>query len=147
MSSDGAEQPAPKSTDLMLPVASPPVMCWLCGEGFTHAKALVTHCEERHGDYAEYRKRLLWQAQQEGLTPLLPYVKRHLVQAASFFLAYSVPSTMCLGWRHPDSLTIARPRCEVSCVVCARKDWLENRFPVHLWKEADDSKPAGEIIH
>ena len=54
---------------------------------------------------------------------------------------------MRLGWRHPDSLTIARPRCEVGCVVCARKDWLENRFPVYLSKEADDSKPVGEIIH
>jgi hypothetical protein len=93
------------------------------------------------------RKRLLWQAQQQGLTSLLPYVKRHLVQAASFFLAYSVPSTMCLGWRHPDSLAVARPRCEVACVVCACKDWLENRFPVHLWKEATDAKPVGEIIH
>ena len=54
---------------------------------------------------------------------------------------------MCLGWRHPDSLAVARPRCEVACVVCACKDWLENRFPVYLWKEATDAKPVGEIIH
>ena len=93
------------------------------------------------------RKRLLWQAQQQGLTSLLPYVKRHLVQAAYCFLAYSVPSTMCLGWTHPDSLAVAWPRCEVACVVCARKDWLENRFPVCLWKEATDAKSVGEIIH
>ena len=51
-------KPAPKSSDLMLPVASPPVMCCICGEGFTHAKALVRNCKERHGDYAEYRQLL-----------------------------------------------------------------------------------------
>ena len=145
--SDGAEQPVVHSSDLMVPVASPPVMCWLCGDGFTHTDALVKHCKANHGDYAEYRKRLLWQAQQEGLKKLLPYVKRHLVQAASFFQAYSVPGTMCLGWRHPDSLRCALPRCEVACVVCARKDWMENRFRVHLWKEATHSKSVGEIIH
>ena len=114
---DGAEQPALESTVAKLPVASPPVMCWLCGEGFTHTGALVTHCKEKHGDYPEYRKRLLWMAQQEGLKPLLPWVKRHIVQSASFFLTYSVPSTMCIGWRNPDSLTLAKPRCEVGCEV------------------------------
>ena len=144
---DGAEQPALEATVAKLPVASPPVMCWLCREGFTHTGALVTHCKEKHGDYPEYRKRLLWMAQQEGLKPLLPWVKRHIVQSASFFLTYSVPSTMCFGWRNPDSLTLAKPRCEVGCVVCACKDWLENRFPVYLWKEATDSKRIGEIIH
>ena len=97
--SDGAEQPVVHSSDLMVPVASPPVMCWLCGDGFTHTDALVKHCKANHGDYAECRKRLFWQAQQEGLKKLLPYVKRHLVQAASFFQAYSVPGTMCLGWQ------------------------------------------------
>ena len=30
---DGAEQPALESTVAKLPVASPPVMCWLCREG------------------------------------------------------------------------------------------------------------------
>ena len=94
---DGAEQPAFQSSDLMLPVASPPVMCWICGEGFSHVNALVKHCSSHHGDYAEYRKLVLWRGQQQGFKPLLPYVKRHIVKSASFLLAYSVPSTMCLG--------------------------------------------------
>ena len=51
---DSAEQPV---DDLSLPVASPPVMCWICGEGFLHNGALFKHCGEAHGDYAEYRKR------------------------------------------------------------------------------------------
>ena len=39
--------------DLSLPVACPPVMCWICGEGFLHNGALFKHCGEAHGDYAE----------------------------------------------------------------------------------------------
>jgi hypothetical protein len=44
---NSAEQPA---EDLSLPVASPPVMCWICGEGFLHNGALNKHCGEAHGD-------------------------------------------------------------------------------------------------
>ena len=40
-----AEQPV---DDLSLPVASPPVMCWICGEGFLHDGALFMHCGEKH---------------------------------------------------------------------------------------------------
>ena len=54
---------------------------------------------------------------------------------------------MCLGFHHPDSLTVARPRCEVACVACARKDWLENRFQVYLWIGTSDSTVIGELIH
>ena len=68
------------------------------------------------------------------------------MQAASFFLTYSVPSSMCFGWKHPNSFEVARPRCEVACVVCARKDWMENRFQAYMWKEATDSKTVGEYM-
>ena len=30
-----------------LPVASPPVMCWICGEGFLSNNALKLHCEKK----------------------------------------------------------------------------------------------------
>ena len=39
-----------------LPVPSPPVMCWICGEGFLHNMALLKHFSKKHGDYAEYRR-------------------------------------------------------------------------------------------
>ena len=78
-----AEQPV---DDLSLAVASPPVMCWICGEGFLHNGALFKHCCEHHGDYAEYRKRLFWRAQKDGFKPLLPWVKRHMLESASFHL-------------------------------------------------------------
>jgi len=60
---DSVEQP---DENLQLAVASPPVMCWICGEGFLHNGALFKHCCEKHGDYAEYRKRLFWRAQKDG---------------------------------------------------------------------------------
>ena len=40
--SSSAAQPAVPS-DSMLPVASPPVMCWICGEGCKHNGAFLQH--------------------------------------------------------------------------------------------------------
>ena len=97
---DSAERPV---DDLSLPVASPPVMCWICGEGFLHNGALFKHCSEAHGDYAEYRKRLFWRAQIDGFKPLLPWVKRHMLESATFHLTYSVPGSLslkCLTQKH-----------------------------------------------
>ena len=100
-------------------------MCWICGEGFLHNGALFKHCREAHGDYAEYRKRLFWRAQKDGFKPLLPWVKRHMLESATFHLTYSVPGSFSLKWNHPEAFLVAKERCEVACVVCARKDWLE----------------------
>jgi hypothetical protein len=145
-SSSSAAQPA-VAPDLMLPVASPPVMCWICGEGFTHNGAFFQHCSDAHGGYAEYRKRLLWRAQQDGFKPLLPWVKRHILQSATFHLTFSVPGSCSLHWNHPEAIAVARARCEVACVVCARKDWLENRYRVYLWREATDKRTLSELRH
>ena len=36
----------------------------------------------------------------------------------------------------------AKPRQEVGCAVCARKDWLETRYRVYLWRKPDaDNAP------
>ena len=131
----------------MMPVASPPVMCWICGEGFTHNNAFFQHCTRAHGGYAEYLKRLLWRAQQDGFKPLLPWVKRHIWQSATFHLTFSVPGSCYLHWNHPDAFEVATTRCEVACVICARKDWSENRFPVYLWREATDRRSSTELQH
>ena len=141
---NSAAQPV---ADLSLPVASPPVICWICGEGFLHNGALLKHCGEAHGDYAEYRKRLFWRAQEDGFKPLLPWVKRHILESAAFHLTYSVPSSFSLKWSHPEAFLVAKERSEVPCVVCARKDWLENRFTVHLWREATGSSTLAELQH
>ena len=132
-----SEQPASEDDAAVLnrlAVASPPVMCWICGEGFLSNGCLKEHCEKHHGDYAEYRKRLFWRGQRDGFMPMLPWVKRHILQAATFHLAYSVPGTCNMKWSHPDSTVAATPRAEVACVVCARRDWIEQRLCVHLWR-------------
>ena len=64
-----------------------------------------------------------------------------------FYLAYSVPGTNNLKRSHPDSFVAAMPRAEVPCVVCARKDWIVQRFKVYLWREADGSSKFSELSH
>ena len=145
-----SEQPASEddAAELnSLAVASPPVMCWICGEGFLNNGSLQAHCEKHHGDYAEYRKRLFWRAQRDGFMPMLPWVKRHILQAATFHLAYSVPGAETMKWSHPDSFKAAMPRAEVACVVCARRDWIEQRLRVYLWREADGVTQLTELTH
>jgi hypothetical protein len=139
---DDAQHPAELNS---LAVPSPPVMCWICGEGFLDNTSFRKHCDKKHGDYAEYRKRLFWRAQKDGFKPLLPWVRRHILQSATFHTTYSVPGSLSLKWSHPDAMTIARERSEAACVVCARKDWLECRFSVYLWREADGSKTLTEL--
>ena len=78
---------------------------------------------------------------------MLPWVKRHILQAATFHLAYSVPGLKNLKWRHLDSFVVAMPRAEVPCVVCARKDWIEQRFKVYLWREEGGSIKLPELSH
>ena len=126
ISEHGAAQPE----DLTLSVATPPVMCWICGEGFMNNAGLFQHCCNKHGDCAEYRKRLFWRTQQDGFKPLLPWVKRHILMSATFHLTYSIPGISAMKWSHPEPFIAAKPRSEIACVVCARKDWLESRFAV-----------------
>ena len=144
-----ADQPASaaRPDDSMIAIATPPVMCGTCGEGFTHLRAFFEHCTKKHGDYAEYRKRLFWRTQKDGFKPLLPWVKRHILQSATFHLTYSIPGSFSLKWSHPDPFNAAMVRSEVACVVCARKDWLENRFRVYLWRQATGSKSYAELRH
>ena len=122
-------------------------MCWICGEGFLHNGDLFKHCGQARGDYAEYRKRLFWRAQKDGFKPLLPWVKCHMLESATFHLKYSVPGSFSLKWSHPEAFLVAKERSEVACVVCARKDWLESRFTVYLWRAATGSSTYSELMH
>ncbi|CAK0869013.1 unnamed protein product, partial [Prorocentrum cordatum] len=98
--------------DLVLPVASPPVMCWICGEGFTRDGAFFKRCSDARGGCAEYRKRPLWRARQGGVKPLLPWVKRRILQSATFHLTFSVPGSLSLHWNRPEAIAVAKARCE-----------------------------------
>ena len=46
----------PPVVDLSLAVPSPPVMCWICGEGLLHNGVFVEHCRAQHAEYAGHRK-------------------------------------------------------------------------------------------
>ena len=146
-SSSSAAQPAAAASDLMSPVASPPVMCWICGGGFTHNGAYLQHCTNAHGGYAEYRKRLLWRAQQDGLKPLSPRVSQHLLRSATSHLTCSEPASFTLHWDHPEAFSAAQRRCEVACAVRARAYWLENRCPENLRQKATAHGPFSQLYH
>lgn len=115
-----------------LPVISPPVMCYLCGEGFLSKASLEHHTNEKHAGWAEYRKRLFWEAESRGFEAMLPWVKRWILSRFSFFQCYAVPGEPSQDWQKDDSISRAVPRREEACVVCARRDWIDQRFPVYM---------------
>jgi len=115
-------------------VATAPVTCELCHVGLAGFDKLKVHCALKHGNLAEYRKRCFYKARCCGLAELQPWVKRSMVQSFQFFRLHSVPSSLN-EWTHKATQE-AKLRREEACAVCAVKDWLENRFPVHLFKEA-----------
>lgn len=120
-----------QTVPLHLPVACPPVMCYLCGEGFLSKTSLARHTHVKHSGWAEYRKRLFWEAETKGFERMLPWVKRWILARFSFFQCYAVPGEPCQDWEKDDSFSRAVPRREVACVVCARKDWIDRRFEVY----------------
>ena len=83
----------------MHPVATPPLLCWLCGAGFLSWQALYRHTRAAHADYAEYRKHLFWVAQKRGFLPLLPWQKRHMLANLAFFQCFSIPESGLAMWQ------------------------------------------------
>ena len=122
------------------PIATPPVLCWLCGAGFLSWQGLYRHALAKHGDYAEYRKHLFWLAQKQGFQPMLPWQKRHMLANLSFFQCFSIPESGAIEWTEGHSIQTVVQRQEVGCAICARKDWMEHRFRVYLWREPDNAK-------
>ena len=123
-------------------IASAPVVCELCHEGFAGRDCLARHCRKAHGNIAEYRKRLFYMAEKCGQRPLLPWVKRSMIQSFRFFSCYSVPSSRN-DWTSKTA-TCYRPRGERACAICAVKDWLEARFRIYLFAEPDGETTAKE---
>jgi hypothetical protein len=114
------------------------VSCQLCGIGFSSRNSLRNHCENVHGNFAEYRKRLFWKAQQEAFLPLLPWVKRSMLTNFAFFQTHSVPGSGINDWTS-HAASNAVPRREEACVICAVRNFVEKRFRVYLWKTIDSN--------
>ena len=47
-----------------------PRVCQLCGRGFLNWKALFNHAKDAHHSFAEYRKRIFWEAENMDALPL-----------------------------------------------------------------------------
>ena len=74
-------------------IATAPVTCELCGMGLAGHDVLTKHCQQRHGNFAEYRKRVFYKARETGHCEYLPWLKRNSVQGFQFFRLHSVPSS------------------------------------------------------
>lgn len=68
-----------------LPFASAPIVCQLCHCGFAGFDALLVHCNEKHGNWAEHRKQLVFQAREAGLQPIKAWTKRAMIRNFAFF--------------------------------------------------------------
>ena len=129
-----------------LPIMSAPRVCQLCGDGFLNFQQLCRHCDDKHGSWSEYRKRLFYLAdyipavkEKEVSTkdeeapakdipvfaqPLPKMRKRQQLANFTHHLTYSTP-----GDGGPPE-----PRRQEACAVCARKAWLESLFRTYLFK-------------
>ena len=84
-------------------------------------------------------------AEQAGLRPLLPWVKRSMLQSHAFFQRYSVPGS-CNDWTRKTHEQY-QPRGGRACAVCAAKDWIENRYNVFLFATPDGDTSRKAIFY
>ena len=54
------------ATEHTPPTMQAPFICQLCGDGFVTMKNLWKHAEQKHHSWAEYRKRLIFEVQQQA---------------------------------------------------------------------------------
>ena len=108
-----------------------PDTCWLCGRGYMCTSDLARHCENMHGNYAEYRKRVLFLFRQRGVAALSGEEKRAMIQNAAQFQVSCVPGSGTNDW--PSGAGKFRQRQEHACGVCARLNYLEDMTEVCLF--------------
>ena len=118
-----------------------PFICQLCGDGFVTIKNLWKHAEQKHHSWAEYRKRLIFEVQQQASVPLQPVEKRRLAGNFMQDMLYSYPARNTL---RAGEVTM---RQIVACAVCAIKDWIDDFYPCYMWKDAPSSVNTGATEH
>ena len=50
-----------------------------------------------------------------------------------------------MEWSEEQSVITAERRQEVGCAICARKDWLEYRHRVYLWREPEKASALDDL--
>ena len=81
---------------------------------FFQRNPFAAHKQRVHSGENEYRERVLFLMEQSGSRSITGQKKRIIVQNFAHFHKFS-----------PEE-----PRCEAACVLCQRKDFIENR-PAH----------------
>ena len=111
------------------PQISGPIVCQLCDATFLYEDDFAAHQTNAHCGVNEYRKRVLFLQEQCGPKAIAGEEKRLIVQNFAHFQQFSRPGAK--------SNTFARisevPRCEAVCVLCARKDFIEQRHMLNLF--------------
>ena len=99
--------------------------------GFLNWKALFNHAKDAHHSFAEYRKRIFWEAENMDALPLPHSRKRTMLSNFAFQQTHSITGGGEFG------ADLATMRQRVACVVCATTEWIENMRPCFIWNESD----------
>lgn len=119
-----------------------PDLCLLCGKGFACSHDLVEHCNAWHGNYKEYRKRVLFLTRETGLAKIPGQSKRAMIQNVAQFQTQCVPGLQANDWARLDNgVSRFHSRKEVACAVCARLEFLEQLESVFLFRENENLDP------
>ena len=105
-----------------------PRVCQLCGKGFLNWDAFFGHTVAEHHSYAEYRKRLFFEAEKLDALALPHRRKRTMLANFAFGQTCSAPLA---GFGEKDQYTTKQ---EVACAVCAIQDQMENGVGCFLWR-------------
>ena len=122
-----------------------PVVCQLCHVGLSSVHALFRRVSQKHCNWAEYRKRILFMAQKRGLVPLLPWAKRQMLQNFSTFEQFSIPGSGTNDFSEKFAEQ-AEVRTEIACAICAVRDWPEHRYKCFMFLELDEHQTE-EVIN
>ena len=123
-----------------LPELSPPRMCELCGAGFVTWSDLNKHVEGKHGNWAEYRKRVFWHAQFDTQNPCygLPLSwkrKRRMIANATTRLVSGPKLRGEEGEEERPTVPERTYRKMIGCAVCATKVWEERMRRCYMFRK------------
>ena len=123
-----------------LPELCPPRMCELCGAGFVTWSDLNKHVEGKHGNWAEYRKRVFWHAQFDTQNPCygLPLSwkrKRRMIANATTRLVSGPKLRGEEGEEERPTVPERTSRKMIGCAVCATKMWEERMRRCYMFRK------------
>ena len=68
-----------------------------------------------------------------------------MLATLSFFQCFSIPESGAMEWSEEQSVITAERRQAVGSAICARKDWLEYRHRVYLWREPEKANAVDDL--